>query len=150
MRLTYETGIATLAQFIVLGLINIAGALESIISTCRHNGNSCVSNLLVSVIFYLLLVTWFGIVAAIGVLAQNSRNRKLAILLILAEFAVFCVAGYNVKLNLTYHNSLLGLITSLLDIAFSLWVISLAYRLIRSGGRRVVKRQRRRKSHVSL
>ena len=146
MRLTYETATATLIQFIVLGLLNIADALQSIITTCNHKGGDCVGNLLSSVVFYLLITMWFGAILALGISAQEGRNKRLAQVLICAELAVFVVAGYNIKLNISYHNGYLSLLTSCVDIIFSIWVISLAYRLMRAGGGRVVKRQRRRKS----
>lgn len=146
MRLTYETGTAALIQFIVLGLLNIADALDSIITTCNHAGGDCVGNLLSSVIFYFLIVIWFGIILLIGFGAQQKRNKRLAQLLICAELAVVVVAAYNIKLDLSYHNGFLSLITSLVDVLLSVWVISLALRLLKASGGRVVRRQRRGKS----
>lgn len=143
MRLTYETGTATVIQFIALGLLNIATALQSIITTCTHSGNTCVSNLLSSLIYYVLIMGWFGIILFLGFTAQQGRNKRLALLLILAELAVFVVASYNIKLDhLSFHNGVLSLITSCVDVVLSIWIISLAYRLIKAGGGRVVKRQR--------
>lgn len=147
MRLTYETGTATLIQFIVLGLLNIGTALQSIITTCTHSGTSCVGNLLSSVIFYFLIVIWFGIILIIGFAAQQGRSKRLAQLLICTELAVFVVAAYNIKLDhLGFHNGILSLVTSFIDVILSLWVISLAFRLMKSSGKRVVKRQRHSKN----
>jgi hypothetical protein len=146
MRLTYETGTATLIQFIVLGILNIATALQSIITTCTHSGGDCVSNLLSSVIYYILIVVWFGLILALGFAAQQGRNKHLAQTLICAELAVFIVAAYNIKLDhLGFHNGILSLITSCIDVILSIWVMSLAFRLIRASGKRLVKRQRRGK-----
>ena len=145
MRLTYETGTATLVQFVVLGLLNITDALQSIITTCTHSGGDCVGNLLSSVIFYCLIVIWFGVLLALGFAAQHGRNKRLAQMLICAELAVVVVATYNIKLDLSYHNGFLSLITSFVDVVLSIWVISLAFRLTRVGSGRVVKRQRRSK-----
>jgi hypothetical protein len=147
MQLTYETGTATLIQFIVLGLLNIADALQSIITTCNHPGGDCVGNLLGSVIYYLLIVVWFGVILAFGFAAQHGRSKRLARLLICAELSVIVVAAYNVKLDqFGFHNGILSLITSFVDIVVSIWVISLAYRLTKASGGRVVKRQRRSKN----
>jgi hypothetical protein len=147
MRLTYETGTGTLIQFIVLGVLNIATALQSIITTCAHSGTSCVGNLLSSVIYYVLIVCWFGIILTLGFTAQQGRNKRLAQLLICAELAVFVVAGYNIKLDhLGFHNGVLSLLTSCVDVVLSIWVMTLAYRLIKASGGRVVKRQRRSKN----
>lgn len=146
MRLTYETATAALIQFIVLGLLNIVDALQSIITTCHHPGADCVGNLLSSIIFYLLITCWFGAIFIIGFTAQERRSKRLAQLLICAELSVVVVASYNIKLDLSYHNGYLSLLTSCVDIVLSVWVISLAYRLIKAGGGRVVKRQRQKKT----
>jgi hypothetical protein len=147
MQLTYETGTATLIQFIVLGLLNIADALQSIISTCGNSNGDCVGNLLSSVIYYLLIVVWFGVILALGFAAQQGRSKRLARLLICAELAVIVVAAYNVKLDkLGFHNGILSLLTSLIDIVISIWVVTLAYHLTKASGGRVVRRQRRSKN----
>jgi hypothetical protein len=141
MRLNYETGTATLIQFIVLGFLNIANAVDSIITTCNHPGADCVGNLLTSMIIFLLITSWFGVILVLGFGAQERRNKRIAWLLICAELAVIAVACYNIKLNIEFHNGLLGLVTSCADVAISIWVISLAYRLIKAGGGRVVRRR---------
>lgn len=143
MRLTYETGTGTLIQFIALGLLNIVTGLNSVITICTHNSSSCVSNMLASIFYYFLVIGWFAIILTLGITAQNSRSRRLAQLLILAELAVFCVAAFNIHLDLAYHNGLIDVLTSLVDIFFSLWIISLAYRLIKTRGKRVIRRPRR-------
>lgn len=143
MKLTYETATATLIQFIVLGLLNIANGLDSIITTCRHSGGDCVGNIFSSLIFYMLAVGWFGVVLGLGYLAQERRSKRLAQLLIMAECLIVLVALFNIKLNLKYHNGLLSLFTSFLDLVLSVWVITLAYRLMRAGGKRITGRRRR-------
>jgi len=147
MRLSYETGKAAMIQFIVLGILNIATALQSIIATCGHSGGDCVGNLLSSVIYYVLIVGWFGVILLLGFAAQEGRNKRLALSLICAELAVLAVASYNIKLDhFGFHNGILSLITSCIDVILSVWVISIAYRLIKASGGRVVKRQRRSKN----
>jgi cytochrome c biogenesis factor len=146
MRLKYETGTATLIQFIVLGLLNIADALQSIITTCTHSGGDCVGNLLSSIIFYFLIIIWFGIILMIGFGAQHARSKRLARVLVCAELAVIVVAAYNIKLDLKYHNGYLSLITSFVDVVLSAWVIYLTFHLLKASGRRVMKRQRRTKN----
>jgi hypothetical protein len=141
MRITYETGVATLIQFIVLAFSNIANTVVSVIETCHHSQTDCVTNMLSSVVFYLLAVGWFGLIAAIGYNAQIKRSKKLCQILIMAELIVFLVAAYNIKLGLTYHNGALSLFTSLIDSILAIWVITLAYRLIRARGGRVVNRE---------
>src|SRR3954468_2684940 len=131
MRLRYETGTATIIQFITLTLLNIVNAVASIISTCRHDGADCSGNILSSVIFYILTVGWFAFVAALGYAAQEKRGKRMAQLLIAAEAAVAMVALFNIKLNLHYNSGLLSLITSTLDLALAIWIITLAYRLMK-------------------
>jgi hypothetical protein len=147
MRLTYETGTAAMIQFIVLGILNISTALQSIITTCNHSGGDCVGNLLSSVIYYVLIVGWFGVILLLGFAAQEGRNKRLALSVICAELAVFVVASYNIKLDhFGFHNGILSLVTSCVDVLLSIWVISIAYRLTKASGGRVVRRQRRSKN----
>jgi hypothetical protein len=142
MRLTYETAIATLIQFIVLSFLNIATGLNSVVTTC-HSGNDCVSNLVVSIIFYLLATAWFGCVWILGYAAQERRSKRLAQLLIAAEAFIALIAFFNAK----HHTDTLSLITSITDLLLAIWIITLAYRLMKAGGGRVVARggQRARK-----
>jgi hypothetical protein len=145
MKLTYETGIATVIQFVFLGIMNIINQLYSIISTCVHSSNTCVSNMLSSVVFYILIMAWFGFIMFLGLTAQAKRSKRLATFLIGAEALIILFAVYNIKLNLASNNAYLSLFTSLLDIAISFWVVYLAYRLIKSGGGRVVSKRRVRR-----
>jgi len=145
MRLTYETGPATLIQFIVLAFLNILNAIYSIIATCSNGSNTtanCATNALSSVVFYLLIVFWFGIISAVGFAAQNKRSKKMAQILIAVELSVLVVAAFNIKLGISNHNNALSMFTSLLDLILSAWIITLAYRLMKARGRRVVNRRR--------
>jgi hypothetical protein len=150
MKLTYETSTATLIQFIVLGLLNIANGLDSIVTTCHHAGGDCVGNVFSSLIFYIFITGWFGVVFVLGYLAQERRSKRLAQLLIAAEALISLVALFNIKLNLRYHNGFLSLFTSLIDLALAIWIITLAYRLMRAGGKRITARHRpRHRKHDS-
>ena len=139
MKITYQTATATTVQFIILGLLNIINGLASIITTCTHQGGDCIGNILSSIIFYILIVGWFGIVLVLGYAAQERRSKRLAQILIAAEATIILVALFNVKLSLKYHNGILGLLTSVIDVALAIWVITLAYRLMKAGGGRIVK-----------
>jgi hypothetical protein len=144
MKLTYQTAVATLIQFIVLGLLNIANGIDSVVTTCRHSGGDCVGNLISSLIFYILIVGWFGFVVVLGYTAQERRGKRLAQLLIAAEGLIMLVALFNIKLTLKYQSGALSLLTSSVDVILALWVIMLAYRLMRSGGGRITAKQRPR------
>lgn len=141
MKLTYQTGIATFIQFITLSLLGIANGANSVVTTCRHDSTNCISNLIVSLIFFILTALWFAAVWILGYMAQERRHRRLAQLLIAAEGGIALIALFNAK----HHTDILGLVTSLLDMALAVWIIYLALRLMRSGGDRVVTRQRRRR-----
>jgi hypothetical protein len=149
MRLKYQAGTATLIQLIVLGLLNIANGLQSVIETCRHDSGSCMSNIFTSFIFYILTVGWFVILVIIGYGAQEKRSKRLAQVLIAAEGLTALVALFNIKLNLRYHNGFLSLFTSFADLVLSIWIITLAFRLMRAGAGRVVSRQRPRRREIN-
>lgn len=133
MKLTYQTAVATLIQFILLSFLGIANGLNSVVTTCRHDGGDCVSNLLVSLIFFILTALWFAAVWVLGYTAQERRSRRLAQLLIIAELLIAMVAFFNAK----HHTDILSLVTSLIDLCLAIWVISLAFRLMRSKGKRI-------------
>lgn len=147
MRITYETGKGTLIQFIVLSLLNIANQINQTVTACRHEGQ-CVSNAILATIFYLLVVGWFAAVWALGYMAQERRSKRLAQLLICAEGLIALIAAFNAR----HHTDLLSLFTSLVDLGLAIWIVTLAFRLMRAGGGRVVRsshnrpRQRKRQS----
>ena len=138
MKLKYQTGIATLFQFISMSVLGFANGVNSVVVTCSNSSGDCVSNLLVSLIFFILTDLWFAFVWILGAGAQEKRSRRLSQGLIAAEVAIALVATFNAK----HHTDWLSLITSLLDVAMSVWVIILAWRLMRSDGGRIVTHQR--------
>lgn len=142
MKLTYQTGVAALIQFITLTLLGIPNTIVSIISTCHGDGTDCVSNSIVSLIFFLLTAVWFGIVWMVAYLAQERRSKRLAWLLIVAELGTLLVAAH---FNLPHDTNFLTKATSILDILLSLWIIVLAFRLSRAKGGRIVSSGRARK-----
>jgi purine-cytosine permease-like protein len=140
VKLTYQTAIATLIQFITLSFLGIANGINSVVSTCRHD-TDCISNLIVSIIFFILTAAWFGVIWIIGAIAQERRSKKFAFILIGAEALIALVALFNAR----HHTDILGLVTSVTDLLLALWIITLAFRLMRSGGGRVVTGQHRRR-----
>lgn len=148
MRFRYELGIVTLIQFILLSLLGIANGLNSIVTTCHNTGRDCISNLIVSLIFFIITVAWFAFIWILGYTAQERRSKRLAQLLIAAEALIALVALFNAK----HHTDWLSLMTSVIDLVLAVWVIWLAFRLIRAGGGRTVARQpgrRRRRPTTS-
>ncbi|MEO8105421.1 MAG: hypothetical protein ABI602_03740 [Candidatus Saccharibacteria bacterium] len=146
MKLKYETAVATLVQFVLLTFLNIATGLSSVVSECHKDSTNCVSNLLVSLIFFLLISLWFGFIWILGFAAQDRRSKRLARVLIAAEVFIALIAVFNAK----HHTNVLGLITSLIDLALALWVITLAYRLSRADGGRIMSKPRTRQRRHSI
>lgn len=140
MKLKYETGIATLIQFITLSILNVFNGIDSIVTTCHQHDGDCISNTLLSMAFFVLAAGFFGCVWILGYFAQERRSKRLAQLLIGAELMISAIAFFNVR----HHNNVINLFTSLVDLALAAWVILLAFRLMRSGGGRVVSKQRAR------
>lgn len=137
MRFRYETGAITLIQFIVMSLLNIANGLNSIVTTCHNTGRDCISNLIVSLIFFIIITAWFAFIWILGYTAQERRSKRLAQVLIVAEIGIAMVAYFNAR----HHTDWLSLATSVIDLILAVWVIFLAFRLMRAKGGRVVARQ---------
>lgn len=142
MKLTYETGTATLIQFITLSLLNIINGINTTIATCRkEDTGECVEGAVVSFVFFVLVVGWFGFIAALGYTAQHRRSKRIAQLLIMAELLVIGVA----YINIHGHPDALSLFISIIDLMLAVWIIVLAFRLMRAGGKRITSSPRRKR-----
>lgn len=138
LKLRYETGIATLIQFVVIMMLGFVGAIASVIDDCHNNGfSACAPDTVVTFAYILLLAGWFGFLAMLGYAAQDQRSHKIARVLILAELLVVMIAVFNAR----HHPDILALLTSLADAALAIWVIILAFRLSRARGGRIVAKQ---------
>lgn len=144
MRWQYEVGIITFIQFVLLALLSLANALNSILSTCFHSSNQCVENMIPSIILFIMICVWFAYIWILGYTVQERRTRKLTALLIGSEFAVAMVALFSVK----HHNDWLSLWTSIIDLVLAAWVIILAVRIFLAGGGRVVSPYRAGRARV--
>ncbi len=143
MKLTYETGIASFTQFIIVSLLNIGTQTVSIVSVCSARSNNCLTNALTSIGYFMLIVIMFGTVWQLGYRAQMKRSRRLCQLLIATEALIALIALFNAR----HHTSVLGLVTSLADFGLCIWVALLAFRLMRARGGRIVASQRARRRH---
>ncbi len=142
MKIKFETGTATLVQFIALSLLGILNALNSIISTCHSSADECVTNAMLSTMFFMITVFFFAVIWVLGYTVQDRRSKRLAQLLIMVELLIMIVALFNAR----HHTDILSLFTSVLDFGLAVWVIVSAAVLIKYGGKRVVThRQRPRK-----
>lgn len=145
MKLRYETGIATFVQFAVLSLLGIANGFNSVFTSCRRGDGDCTSDVLTSIIFFILTAAWFGAIWILGYLAQNRRSKRLALFLIGAEAFIALIAYFNAK----HYTDYLGLITSIVDLVLAIWIITLAFRLMRGGGKRITAKQHTRGRRTS-
>jgi hypothetical protein len=141
MKITYETGIASLVQFITISLLNIGTQVTSVITTCHSKSANCLTGAFSSTGYFMIIVIWFGIIWMIGYQAQKKRSRLLCLSLIFIEFLVAVIAYHNAK----HFPDILSLVTSIVDVALALWVIFLAIRLLRDRGGRIVGSERARK-----
>lgn len=145
MKLTYQTGIAALIHLGVITVFNIGNGINSSVVQCTNGSSDCVGNIITSILYFMLLTMWFAFLWILAAAAQTKRSRKLAFLLIGGEFLVFMISLFNAQ----RHNDLLGLVTSLVDAVFALWVGWLAFRLFISGGARVTTSARSRRRRLS-
>ncbi len=124
MKLRYETGTATLTQLIVMLLLNFITNIDSTVTGCIHK-DGCVSGIVINFTFVLVLAGWLMGLSGLGYMAQEKRSRRLATLLIAGEVLVVIVTLFNIR----HYPNKLGLITSIVDCALAIWVITLAYHL---------------------
>lgn len=148
MRFKYETGVATLVQFIISSLFILVTQTGSSVNGCLKKGNDCVNNLIVSIVFFTVVSIVFGFIWLVGYTAQDRRSRRLALLLICMQGFLGLLALFSLKLNLHSHNTP-GIIGSVGLLLLSAWILTVAFRLVRAKGGRVVARQtgRRRRRH---
>lgn len=137
MRLKYEISLVTLVQFIVMSLLSLANSLNSIIVTCVKESGTCIENMIPSIILFILIAIWFAFIWILGYTVQERRGRKLTAALIGAEGITALVALFSVK----HHVDALSLVTSLIDLVLSSWVLLLATRIFIAGESRVVSRR---------
>ncbi|HEY4963434.1 MAG TPA: hypothetical protein VIH90_01930 [Candidatus Saccharimonadales bacterium] len=137
MKFTYQTATATLIQFVTLTILGVPNAIVSIVSVCRTDATNCVSNSLVSLVFFLLTAMWFGFIFFLGYSAEHRRSRWFAFILIGCEFITLLADGY---INFPRDSNILSKGTSLLDSLLSIWIIYLAFRLFIAGNKRIVKK----------
>ncbi len=138
MRLKYEIGLVVLVQFIIMSLLSLANSLNSIVVTCVKESGTCIENMIPSIILFILIAVWFGFIWILGYTVQERRGRKLTAGLIAAEGITALVALFSVK----HHVDALSLVTSLVDLVLSTWVILLALRIFLAGEKRVVSHRR--------
>jgi hypothetical protein len=146
MNLKYQTGVATLAQFIVMSALNFINSVAGDVQSCTSDGG-CLGDVVLNLLYFLLVAVWFGFIWVLGYTAQDRRSKRIAQVLILAEAAIALVALQDTRGNIAHtHHDILGFFTSVIDLGFAIWVITLAWRLMRAGGGRVTTaRSRQRK-----
>ena len=134
----YDISIVAFVQFILMSLLSLANALNSILSTCFSSSGQCVENMIPSIILFIMTAAWFAFVWVLAYTVQDRRGRKLTTALLGAEAAIAMIALFSIH----HHTDWLGLSTSALDLIFALWVILLAARIWLAGDSRVVNHHR--------
>lgn len=145
IKLRYETGVVTLVQFLVLVLLNFIGAIVSSIGTCYDATTTydCVSGVGIDVLYVILIAAWFGFVTVLAYAAQDRRERRLAWLVMASEGMILLISLFNAR----HYPNILGLITSLADAGFAVFIIYLAFRLSRAKGGRITASYARTRRH---
>ncbi len=92
---------------------------------------------MVSVVYWILIAVWFGFLWILAYTAQERRSKRLTWLLIGSQGMVALISSFNAR----HHPDIIGLITSIIDFVLAIWVILLAFRLLRAKGGRVVAKQ---------
>lgn len=145
VKLTYETSVATFIQFIIVSLFILITQMGGSVTGCfKSSATDCITNLLTSIIFFMVAAISFGCIWLLGYAAQNRRSKRLARLLICVEGFIALLALFSIKLN-SSSRSASGLVASFGVLVMTCWIISLAFRLMRAGGGRVVANQRVRR-----
>ncbi|HET8992093.1 MAG TPA: hypothetical protein VFN31_03620 [Candidatus Saccharimonadales bacterium] len=142
MHLTHETSKATIFQLMIIGLMNIVSTISSIVSNCTQSKGQCAINMLTSTILYIGIIISLIVLAFLGYQAQTKRTKKRTRLLIVGELIVFFISAVNIKLGIDAHAGAFSLFTNFFALILSVWVMTLAYRLLKAGGGRVVNRRR--------
>lgn len=133
IKLRYQTGIATTIQFIALTILYFLHGLSSSVSTCIKGGN-CVSNIILSILFFIFVTIGFGVLWMMGFAAQQKRSSLISKILILTELVVLLVGLFD------YMHQPLSIINTpinIVEIITAIWIIFLAIRLMRAKGGRV-------------
>jgi hypothetical protein len=141
LKLRYETGIATTIQFIAITALNFINGISGTINQCTTSNNSCVSDIITNLIFFILITIMFGALWLIGFAAQDRRSRLIAKILIAGELFLCLIGLFDIK----HHNgSTIGDIISVVEIVSSIWISWLAFRLMQAKGGRVRSRKVRK------
>lgn len=139
MKLRYETGVAAMMQLLVVTVLSFFAELYNMVGDCSEATSSfnCVTDVGIDLVYVVLVAAWFGFISALAYAAQDKRDRRLAYILIAAEAMVLIVALF---FNARRYSNLVGLLTSLADSAFAIWIIYLAFNLVRAKGGRITSR----------
>lgn len=136
MRLRYNTGQATVVQFIVVMLLGFVTNAISLAGSASRDEGSFATDLLLTVFILILQAFWLGFLCVVGFAAQDKRNRSLALLLIGLEGITFMVALFNAR----HPGNPVALMASLLHMAIAIYVAFMAFNIYRARGKRIVSR----------
>ena len=134
LGLKYETGIATTIQFILLTILNFANGISGSVNQCSNGGRACVSNIIISLVYFLVITSLFAGLWIVGFMAQDKRSKRICQLLIAGESFLALIGLF----DLVHHTpSIFSIIISLFELLTAVWVSWLAFRLMLAKGGRV-------------
>ncbi len=138
VHIRYQTSSATLVQFILGTLLTFVTGGVSIVSSCQTNGSDCVSNTFVSLVLVLFVIMGYGLLLAVGFLAQERRSSRLALLLIGLEGFAGLIFLFDAK----QAPGMVDRLTNILSLLVAIWVSYVALQLYRAKGARIVRTAR--------
>ncbi len=138
VKLKYETGVAATVQFIALTILNFISGADSAIRQCVSGNGGCVSNIVLSVLYFMVITIWFGALWLAGYAAQDRRSKRICQLLIMAEGLVALIGLFEMTRTTT---SLLGKLIALIELVTAVWISWLAFKIMRAKGGRIRTRR---------
>lgn len=128
-------GVIGTVQLLTIGIMNIISGASSSTVQCIGNGSNCANSVILSIIFIVLITIWYLILWVLALIVEAKRQKRLAQLLFLAEFAILPIALFD--LFKQKDLSLPSYITNILYIVFLLWVNYSLLKIIKYGNRRM-------------
>jgi hypothetical protein len=122
---------AAFAQAVILIIVAAINGVYSGLSSCLSaNKADCAVNSVMAVILVLLMIAWFGFLAALAYAAWVRRTTPIIVMFIGAEFITCGLSLFDLKLQ----DSWVGILTSLIFLIVSLFVLYTSYFLFKLRG----------------
>lgn len=118
---------AAFVQAVVVVVLSAVNGVYSGLTSCfGSDQKDCATNSALAVVLVILAIVWFGFLAALAYAAWIRRTTSLIVLFIILEIIV---AGAIYVIDIRHHDNVLGLITSIIDLLLTLWVLYMGVHL---------------------